>query len=212
MSNLNLDDILAQFNAQINNLTEQLQIAQADNRELRDTQEQLVAQIASLNVANNASNIPTTPNAIKVNKPKEFSGKREETKSFLGQCQLVFDTQPALYGSETLKIRYAASFLRDTAFRWYLTLVDQRRLPNTYAAFTLQLSTAFGETDMEAQAKRAIAKLRQKGSCADYTTEFNRLASNTRYNDAAKVDLYKQGLKEEVKDLMLTLLIFSITL
>lgn len=146
---------------------------------------------------------------VKINPPTPFTGTRVQSKNFLGQCGLVFNTQPEIYNNEKKKINYACSYLRDNAFTWYLTSdLAKPDDKTTYAEFCELFLTAFGDVDLEHKAKMELRALKQRGSCVDYTTEFNRIAVNTLYNDAAKLDLYHFGLKEEVKDLLLT---FEIT-
>lgn len=154
--------------------------------------------------ASNASAPP--PTKVKIYPPSTFTGVRAHSKSFLGQCELVFNTQPTIYNDDTKKINFACSYLRDNAFTWYLTSdLAKPDNKNTYAKFCELFLTAFGDTDLESKAKMELRALKQRGSCANYTTEFNRIASNTLYNDAAKLDLYHLGLKDEVKDLLLTM-------
>lgn len=146
----------------------------------------------------------TTATKIKVNPPQEFTGKREHTSHFLAQCRLVFQANPTW--SETEKSVYACSYLRGTAFTWYSNLAKDNKFFTDFKDFETQITTAFGESDLVQKSKMQLEKLRQAKSCAVYTTEFNRLITNIGYTDQqALIDMYQKGLKDSVKDLLLTM-------
>lgn len=152
---------------------------------------------------------PAAPQAdlsskLKVNKPQEFHGKREHTSTFIAQCRLSLRSTP--FAPEDQKIAFVCSYLRGTAFKWYANLEKMKQVPATADLLFDRISEAFGESDTQEKARTELDKLRQTKSCASYTTEFNRLITEIGYTDpVAIIDLYKKGLKENVKDLMLTL-------
>lgn len=148
--------------------------------------------------------IVTSQPKMKINSPQEFNGKREDTFHFLSQCRLVFLANPTW--TEVNKTIYACSFLRGTAFTWYSNREKMRKRFDNYEHFETELTTAFGETDLVQKSKMQLEKLRQTKSCAIYTTEFNRLTTNIGYSDPKSlIDMYRRGLKDSVKDLLLTL-------
>lgn len=190
----------AQFHAFASQMTAEIKQLQLDrvslNKQLADTQ-------LELNILKNfqKTSIVSTPR-VKVNAPNEFSGSREDSRPFIGQCNLVLDIQQHIYNDDSKKIRFFASYLRGNAFLWYQTLLTKEAI-STYDQFISDFLSAFGETDLINESNREINRLRQKGSAVSYSTSFNRIAANTKMNDAALQLLFKKGLKEAVKDLLI---------
>ena len=58
----------------------------------------------------------------------------------------------------------------------------------------------FGELNEQHKAQMALDTIRQRGSAANYTAEFQRIAFHTGYDAAALCASYYKGLKSEVKD------------
>ena len=52
----------------------------------------------------------------------------------------------------------------------------------------------------ERVAESTIQNLQQKGSASQYATVFQNYAQRTEWNDESKMAIYRQGLKENVKD------------
>jgi len=146
---------------------------------------------------------------VKVNKPIEFSGDRSKTREFIGQCRLVFYSDPATYAVPDLQITYACSFLRARAFNWMLNLREQSNgvtpLFDTFDDFATALQSTFGLANTADRARSKIRTIRQKSSVSDYSIDFNYIAIDTQFNDESLKMFYHDGLKDEVKDLLLTL-------
>ena len=70
----------------------------------------------------------------------------------------------------------------------------------SFKGFLERLKYTFRDFDEIKQAVRRIQSLKQKGSAAIYTVEFNRYTIKTGWNDTALKDKYYKGLKELVKD------------
>ena len=51
------------------------------------------------------------PKAIKLNLPKDFSGKREDLKKFLQQVNLYMDINANIYHNDMTKIAFILSFM-----------------------------------------------------------------------------------------------------
>lgn len=147
---------------------------------------------------------PISAEKIKVNKPQEFTGKRENTSIFIAQCRLYLRSTP--HATEDQKVAFVCSYLRGQAFKWYANLEETNLIPNTVDSLFAAIKDAFGESNIQEKARLELDRLRQTKSCASYTTEFNRLITEIGYTDPrAIIDMYRKGLKENVKDLMLTL-------
>lgn len=141
----------------------------------------------------------------KGNKPQEYHGRRENTKDFLSQCELYFRLNKM---SEADKVSVAATYLRGSAFKWFGTHEKTYGEILTFDDFKTALTAAFGESDRAEKAKTQLANLRQTKSCAAYNSEFNRLVAEAGYTVADQtilIDVFNQGLKMDVRNLMLSL-------
>ena len=160
-------------------------------------QNQLNLLRAQMDVAAKTGNFfPSSPKRIKVNPPKEFTGKREETATFLAQCELVFRADPIAFEDDAHKLYYTVSYLRDSAFVWYQAAIADN--PPSYKEFTLRLRSTFGE-DFNLRKDKAyndLERLSQTRSCQEYATQFIQLAARVNLNEETKIRMYERGLKE----------------
>ena len=186
-----LTTYLRQMQAQLDTLTAQNVTL---SQQLLATQNQLATGATTVG-------LPTFAK-IKVNKPKEFHGSREDTSSFLAQCYLVFTSDPGLYSDPKLKINYAVSFLRGDAFKWYEAAIFRpRRTFASFDEFETLFKTTFGEDSSVSQDKAYadLQRLTQTRSCQAYSTKFVQLAARVLIDEQSKIHLYKTGLKPEIK-------------
>ena len=73
----------------------------------------------------------------------------------------------------------------------------------SYTNFRKNITTLFGEINKQHKAQIDMEALKQKGSAANYSAEFQRLSFHIGYdNEALKRSFYK-GLKDKVKDELL---------
>jgi hypothetical protein len=170
----------------------------------------LLQQIASLQqrldaLSANPAQSPTCALPLKINSPKEFSGTRLEARSFLAQCELAFRANPANFPLDDEKVVYAASYLRKDVFLWFQTQNASLTTPFTWYTFQVSFLEAWGEADEAQTAKDKLKRMKQKGACSTYVTEFNHYALLAQFDELALKELFYDGLKEGVKDLLLTL-------
>ena len=156
---------------------------------------------------------------IKMETPQPFSGEKAKLKGFLVQLNLYLTFHAQRFASSTERVLYAITLLKGEALNWiegfaqdYLThagpqgqvtpemRAETRYIFGSFEGFLERLKYTFGDFDEIKQAVRRIQSLKQKGSAATYTAEFNRYAIKTGWNDAALKDEYYKGLKELVKD------------
>src|SRR5258705_12637467 len=67
------------------------------------------------------------------------------------------------------------------------------------------LRSHFGDPDLAATALRRIESLRQTNSCASYASRFRELLIHVDFSEATKIQKFYNGLKEEVKDLLVAI-------
>ena len=154
--------------------------------------------------SNQAASYRSTPALEpKVADPDFFNGSKDKVKIFLSQTQLVLQAQPLRYPTGTARVLFAASFLRGDAFLWYQQLSEDpssQVILHDFERFSSSLMEAFGEADLVAVAERKISLLRQTTSVNSYYTEFKRLATFLKWNDAAQRTVFYAGLKPRIKD------------
>lgn len=159
------------------------------------------------------------PQQIKVSMPDTFDGNRSKLKAFLSHCDLYLGFNSAKYGSEVDKVLWIITLLRGAAFDWiepFLTdymdhrgdtatlktnmTLETRDTLRSVTEFKAKIGRVFGDIDEERTAVRRIQNLRQKGSAATYTAEFQQYSGKTGWGDNALRDQYYRGLRDDVKD------------
>jgi len=153
-------------------------------------------------VANSKSKVPA---------PAVFSGKREDWKSFSSHLSLFFTANTSQYPSDSDKILFAISRLGSgSAFKFMEQYISDFQKPaasrpmiiSSYNTFIDTLSENFGIQNAHVVAEAQLRILKQKHSAMDYTNRFLELASETDWNDSAKISQYRLGLKDTVQDIL----------
>lgn len=156
---------------------------------------------------------------VKVNIPPPFDGTRAKLRSFLSQCDLWLGFNSRKFANDIEKVLWIVALLEGPAFDWvepFLTEYMKKRGDSSTLKtnmtdgckdifrspqhFRDKINQVFGDIDQERTAERTIQNLRQKGSAATYTAEFQRYSSATGWNDDALRAQYYKGLKDHVKD------------
>ena len=151
--------------------------------------------------------------------PQPFSGEKAKLKGFLVQLNLYLTFHAQCFASSTERVLYAITLLKGEALNWiegfvqdYLTYAglqgqvtpeiraEMRYIFGSFEGFLERLKYTFRDFDEIKQAVRRIQSLKQKGSAAIYTAEFNRYTIKTGWNDTALKDEYYKGLKELIKN------------
>jgi len=149
------------------------------------------------------------PKEPKVATPTPFTGKVSEAREFLIKCELVFKVQPRSYSSDSAKITFVVTYLKDAAFHWIrpaLDLKDDETPPNwsqDWILFKKKFLQDFGDADLIETSRRSLAKLKQTGPCTTYAIDFRRFASFLDMSDQSIRHAYYDGLKDDVKDRIL---------
>jgi hypothetical protein len=171
--------------------------------------EELQSKISALETSPTTSSLSlksTSSRNIKTTKPDTFHGSRSKLRSFVSQLAIYFALQPDDFTSDTNKIMFAASLLRDSAFDWFepnLRKKDSDSPPavvTNYKTFLASLESTFGDIDAKATAERQLRSLRQTTSASSYSTSFQQIVSFLEWDDAALGYAFYNGLKDSVKD------------
>lgn len=152
--------------------------------------------------------------------PEPFGGERSKLKGFLVKCELYHGFNAHKFVDDLSKVLWTTTLLKGPAFDWmepHVTdfmenktergQIDKEAMNDetiyifsSWGRFKKRISRVFGDIDQERTAERHIQNLRQRGSAATYTAEFQQYSGKTDWDDAALKAQYYQGLKDHVKD------------
>jgi hypothetical protein len=142
----------------------------------------------------------------KIANPEFFKGDRLLLSNFISQCKLKFSGEPGKFSNEKSKIYYAGSYLREGPYSWFQPLLSADSDGETpsefqsFKAFEDALTTIYGDPNLVITSERELRLLRQTTSVAHYIAEFQRLRQYVKHNEAALIDQFYHGLKDNVKD------------
>ena len=145
----------------------------------------------------------------KVSSPPPFSGRKDEAKEFLLKCDTVFAIQPNSYSSNKSKIAFVTNLLKNEAYQWVLPHLDlpaaqQPAWISSWLLFKEEFKKVFGDSDIIETSRQKLKSLKQTKSATTYATEFTRHSAYLHWGDEALRHTYFDGLKEDVKDKLLT--------
>ncbi|EAL17174.1 hypothetical protein CNBN1990 [Cryptococcus deneoformans B-3501A] len=150
------------------------------------------------------TSVPSSrPQEPKVSQPEYYHGQYTKLSTFITQVTMVITLQPSRFPTETSKVLYAGSFLRDTPFLWFqpfVTIDPQPKFMLDFKKFCAELRKNFGDPDEEQTAERQLNTVRQQGSVSSYLATFMHYATLVQWNDEAKKACFYRGLKDDIKD------------
>jgi hypothetical protein len=122
----------------------------------------------------------------------------------MAQLAMKIADEPGRFFSEQCKMRYAANRLDGVAQNQIQPYIDRKRedlkLESLEKLLDL-LQLTFGDQNIRATANRELLKLKQRDrEFAQYYAEFQRWVPDVDWNDAADLEVLRQGLSEEWKD------------
>lgn len=178
----------------VRNLERRLNFIESKNNELQGAVQVLIEK----------SKKPAS--GMKIANPEYFKGDRLLLANFLSQCKLKFAGEPSKFPDDRSKIFFAGSYLREGPYSWFqplLSAADNGGSPAEFVsfhAFSDALTTIYGDPNLVITSEREIRQLRQTTSVAQYIAEFQRLRQYVKHNEAALIDQFYYGLRDNVKD------------
>ena len=145
----------------------------------------------------------------KVALPEKFDGSISKCKRFISSVENVFAIQPSRYGTSEIRTRFIGTLLIGDALTWFSGIVDYSPdLLLSYENFIGELRNLFDDPHAQRHACTSLKRLRQgKFSVTSYSAKFRHLSLETGYNDLAKMDIFRSGLNDDVKDVLATSLV-----
>ena len=140
----------------------------------------------------------------KAKDPETFHGQRNKLTAFLTECEIYFSVQSSCFTSDSIKINFMISYLRDSpllAIRPYLGRAEKPNFLEEYPKFIEYLKTNYGDPDEKASAIRRLKSLRQTSSASAYFSEFKQCVAILDWKEQdSLVDRAKQGLNAAIKN------------
>jgi len=150
---------------------------------------------------------------IKISTSNLYHDDRDKLEAYLVQIELYIKRHSSQFKFTENKVLFAFIYLRDNAFTWfhhYLTDYLQKKSEkreekiNTMfrdlQTFEKRLRRVFEDIDKKHTAKRQLYNLRQKTFAATYSTSFQHIATNTKWDDAVLISQFYQRLRKKVKN------------
>ena len=145
------------------------------------------------------------PGSSCVRDPDPFDGNLDKCRGFVFQCGLVFSQCARLFPSDNFKINYIISLLRGKALAWAQANASARLDSLSLAEFLTRFKRVFDRPNHAGCAGDRLLTLRQGGrSVAEYAVEFGTLATESEWNEPALLCVFRRGLNDSVRDLLVT--------
>ncbi|QRW17433.1 Retrotransposon gag protein [Rhizoctonia solani] len=144
------------------------------------------------------SNIPptaptTSSSNLKFAKPNKFSGKKEDALNFIIACQAYIRAKGANH-SHKEKILWVTSYFEGAAEDWVHPYKERK-------VFRGEAVPLLEDIDKYCQKWN---NLQQKALVQEYTREFQQYSVSLGYSNETLRDKYYNGLKNDIKDIMLS--------
>ena len=164
---------------------------------------------ATTNMANNQS---SGRNRIKIAEPDDFSGKAEDAKKFLTQCEAYFescsnatDAQMIACALSHMKVGNALLFAEGirkarSSFNPEVHLTLDKYF-QTWSSFKKEFKNVFHERDATAKAQEKLQNIHQGVKTAEeYVLEFARYELDAEFDEKANLAFFKKGLQSWIRD------------
>src|SRR5258707_14572843 len=173
--------------------------------------QQLVQALTLLGHAPPASTPPAPPStpATCIRSPDAFDRSNpDDLQPFLLQCQLMFNSYPQHYASNSSKVFFMISYLKKSALEWFKigVMESDPRLALTWHAswpeFLSEIRTHFGPSNPTRTAEIELCHLSMQydSRISEYLVRFNTLASQVYWGDVALQFQFYDGLPERLKE------------
>ncbi|KAF8756182.1 Retrotransposon gag protein [Rhizoctonia solani] len=161
-----------------------------------------------------ATNPPPAPissnSDLKFAKPNKFNGKKEDALNFIIACQAYIRAKGANRSHEE-KILWVTSYFEGAAKDWVRPYKERKvfrgeavPLLEDVDTFWAEFTKHYVDTNRDEKYRQKWNNLRQKGLVQEYTREFQQYSVSLGYSDETLRNKYYDGLKNEIKDIMLS--------
>ena len=153
-----------------------------------------------------ASGLHSPPREPKICLPAKFDGTRSQFRGFLNQVRLVIQMHPTRYPTDISQVGLVGTLLTGMALAWFAPFLENKSpLLHDFDGFIREFQASFGDTDGVRTAINKLRRLRQGDRPASaYAADFRLLTSDIPWDEEALMDQFRYGLRNDVKDLLLT--------
>jgi hypothetical protein len=139
----------------------------------------------------------------------KFKGDNDELSfsDFKAKLQTAFARFPESLHSDKDKIQYALQSMEGIPFKYFAPYVngdvtDDEGTLDSYNKFMSVLEEIHGDQHNLDEVETKLQRLRQSGTMTSYIASFRTLSARLKWNEAALVARFKDGLSDEVKTSM----------
>ena len=184
-------------------------------QQMLEMQKQLMLLQAQTSTTAPVTVLPPSQPKMKHSPPEPYNGDKGNSSYFLSQLHNYFESMQATDDRE--KVNFALSLCRHgTALSWAKGMYKQLEVAvkpdwaNNWDLFESQFRQFFRDTNLQQNAIFKLGQLKQGKRPVDlYITEFDILADDTGFNDAALVEKFKSGLHASLVD-KITLTLYDV--
>ncbi|GAB1523810.1 hypothetical protein RhiTH_006960 [Rhizoctonia solani] len=154
---------------------------------------------------------PTSSSSdLKFAKPNKFSGKKEDALNFIIACQAYIRAKGANC-SHKEKILWVTLYFEGAAEDWVCPYKERKvfrgeavPLLEDIDVFWAEFTKHYVDTNCNKKYRQKWNNLRQKALVQEYTQEFQQYSVSLGYSNKTLCNKYYDGLKNEIKDIMLS--------
>ncbi|QRW23042.1 Retrotransposon gag protein [Rhizoctonia solani] len=159
---------------------------------------------------NPPSAVMSSNSDLKFAKPNKFSGKKEDALNFIIACQAYIRAKGANQ-SHKEKILWVTSYFEGAAEDWVCPYKERKvfrgeavPLLEDIDTFWAEFTKHYVDTNRNEKYCQKWNNLRQKALVQEYTCEFQQYSVSLGYSDKTLRERYYNGLKNDIKDIMLS--------
>ena len=152
-------------------------------------------------------NVPSGPkSSARFKEPRVFNGSATDVEPFLEEIQSAIELSRSSLITERDKTLYFSTFLGNGSPKsWFSSIkLNADYLLDDLDDFIGAFRAHFGDSDIMGTCLRKIEHLKQMGACSVYASKFRELLVHVDFSEATKIQKFYEGLKEEVKDLFVS--------
>ncbi|SLM35925.1 Zinc finger, CCHC-type [Lasallia pustulata] len=145
-----------------------------------------------------------------------YWGDKGKLRFFLTQLRAFYTLNRNRYSDAKSQVLYAGLALRGNAFAWFEPILtdyltnnrsdQEQETQNIFADFDnfeTSIKLVFGVANEERAAERMIHQVEQRGSAAQYWSQFQQVASKLAWSDEVLLAIFYAGLKRDIKEKMI---------
>ncbi|KAI7957765.1 hypothetical protein MJO29_005982 [Puccinia striiformis f. sp. tritici] len=177
-----------------------------EERRLRELAETRLAEAQLAAIAAAANQPQPAKKALKLAMPNKFDGtKGNKAEAYYGQVAVYISAHPDAFPDDRTKLIFATTLLTGEAASWAQPTLEKlvNEEPATYLDFRTAFKCMYFDTEKKVKAERALRTLKQTKTVSHYTSQFSQYGRDSRWEQKTLMSHYKQGLKREVRMVLL---------